>query len=54
MWTHKYFILVTFSIVASGEPKKSVGRMEARLDFFLLINIEKEQQRAQHRPLGNT
>ena len=34
MWTPKYFILVTFSIVASGDPMKSVGRMEARLDLF--------------------
>ena len=37
--TPKYLIQVTVSIMAEGEPIKSGGKLEARLDLFLLICI---------------
>ena len=37
--TPKYLIQVTFSIMAKGEPIKSWGKLEARLDIFLLTNM---------------
>jgi len=30
---------VTFSIIAEGEPIKSGGKLEVRLDLFLLTNM---------------
>jgi len=37
--TPKYLIQVTLSIIAEGEPIKSGGKLEVRLDLFLLTNM---------------
>ena len=38
--TPKYYLIqVTFPIMADGEPIKSGGKLEARLDLFPLTNM---------------